>query len=148
MATESEYDALVNYFLPNHFNHIAVLFHEFKNYPLQTMLDELSRIQWIKKRNAEYYDLTQACSDFCKNLPEAFIGKPYSYFKLKQKEAQKKEAYVSELEFEQLKSNVEKLRNDLTNFKPSNRRANIAIFISIISTAIAAVMLYLKWIRR
>jgi hypothetical protein len=108
MATNRQYDDIVNHFKDKNFEHFAVLYNQFKGYPVETIMDELISIGWIKKRG-EYYDATQKYSDFYNNLPESFLDKPYSYYKDKQKEIQKQEAYVSELQFEQLKSNVEKI---------------------------------------
>ena len=44
--------------------------------------------------------------------------------------------YVEDLKLQQIIKTVDNLQNQLDNFKPSNRRANIAIIISFISMII------------
>lgn len=56
----------------------------------------------------------------------------------------KKEEFVSELQFEKLKGDVQDLENRLKNFQPSNIRANIANAVAIISALLSAAALIIK----
>ncbi len=48
--------------------------------------------------------------------------------------------FVTELQFDKLKSEVYDLENKLKNFKPSNRKANFALIIAVASAIISVVL--------
>lgn len=59
-------------------------------------------------------------------------------------EQKKQEKYVTELQLRKLEGEIVDLSNKINNFKPSNRRANAAIIIAILSLLAAIVLGVLK----
>jgi len=107
------------------------------------IINELRELKFLHE-NGGKMSLKNSIVNEIENLPAEYKGKPYEYF-VKQQQTQKtKEKYISELQFEKLKDELIDLQNRLKNFKPSNRRANLALLLSAISVVIAAIALYLK----
>jgi hypothetical protein len=72
------------------------------------------------------------------------IGEPGSIELNAYEQAKNREKYITELQFEKLQSEVKDLDNRLSNFKPSNMRANVAIAVAIISAVLSAIAVILK----